>query len=371
MRFIHTADWQLGLRVRYIPGDAGAVVREARLQTVATIGDLARAQAADFVVVAGDVFEHHGLKPATLRKTFDVLAGYPCPVYLLPGNHDPFTPDSLYRAPLWKAACPPNVHALGDDTPVLAAPGAWILPCPLRERHTLDDPTDHLTPGFGPQGVIRVGLAHGGIREVLAGMRDPDDEALHNAIRIDAARAGGLDYLALGDWHGLLRVDDRTWYSGAPEPTRFKEKQPGYVLRVDIDAPGAPPRVEPHRVCTQTWVQHTATVRSAADLEDLEAALEALPDKRTTLLELFLEGTLDAADHARLGLTLEAFADRLLWLRRRDERLAATVGEADLDEIAADGWVRRVVDELRAHEKDEVAQNALRLLYQLHTEATR
>jgi hypothetical protein len=36
----------------------------------------------------------------------------------------------------------------------------------------------------------------------------------------------------------------RAWYAGAPEATRYKENQPGYVLIVDIDAPGAEPRVE-------------------------------------------------------------------------------------------------------------------------------
>ena len=74
LRFLHSADWQLGLRVRFIPGDSGAVVRDARLKTVARIGEVAREREAEFVLVAGDVFEHHGLKPSTLRKTFDAKA---------------------------------------------------------------------------------------------------------------------------------------------------------------------------------------------------------------------------------------------------------------------------------------------------------
>ncbi len=77
IKFIHTADWQLGLRVRYIPGDAGAIVRDARLRSVRNIGHLAGTEAADCVLVAGDIFEHHGLKPTTLRQTFDALRDYP------------------------------------------------------------------------------------------------------------------------------------------------------------------------------------------------------------------------------------------------------------------------------------------------------
>jgi DNA repair exonuclease SbcCD nuclease subunit len=370
-RFIHTADWQLGLRVRFIPGDAGAVVRDARLRTVRRIGQLAKDEQADFVVVAGDVFEHHGLSPATLRKTFDALADYPCPVYLLPGNHDPLTPDSLYQSPLWAKEAPAQLHVLAGTEPVEAPGGAWLFPCPLLERHTLDDPTDHLAPDFGPQGVVRVGVAHGGIREILAPMMDGEDD-LANAIRIDAAKAGALDYLALGDWHGVLQVDARTWYSGAPEATRFKEKRPGNVLLVDIDGPGATPTVEERDVATQRWVQHRLSVGAADDLPAIDAFFDALPDKQDTLVELFLEGTVDAATHAALDALLARQGDRLCWLRRRDDSLAVLLHDADLDAIATDGWVRQVIDDLRPKaEVDDAARGALHLLYRIHQEGAR
>ncbi len=370
VRFIHSADWQLGLRVGYIPGDAGAVVRDARLRSVRALGELARAEKADFVVVAGDVFEHHGLKQSTLRQTFDALATFSCPVYLLPGNHDPYTPDSLYRSEVWAKEAPEQVHVLHDFEPV-EAPGAWLFPCPLLQRHTLEDPTEHLKPDFGPSGVIRVGVAHGGIREVLERMGE-SDEGLTNALRIDAAEQGGLDYLALGDWHGTVQVDPRTWYSGAHEATRFKEKDPGNVLLVQIDGPGAPPEVQKRAVGTLHWVQHEAIVRDASDLDALDDWFEALPNKADTLVELHLEGTLDAATATELDARLARQADRLRWLRRREERFSVFVNEAALDGIAQEGWVREVIDELRAApEGDAPAHNALRLLYQLHQEAQR
>lgn len=367
VRFIHTADWQLGLRVRFIPGDDGAVVRDARLQSVRAIGALARREQADFVVVAGDVFEHHGLKPATLRQTFDALADFPCPVYLLPGNHDPLTPDSLYRSAVWKREAPKHLHILESIEPV-QAPGAWLFPCPLIQRHTLEDPTEHLHPGFGPQGVIRVGVAHGGIREVLEGMGETE-EGLTNALRMHAAREGGLDYLALGDWHGALRVDSRTWYSGAHEATRFKEKDPGHVLMVEIEGPGAEPEVHKHRVGTLQWIQREAVVRDAGDLAALDAWLDALPDKSNTLVELHLEGTLDAEGAKQLDALIARQGDRLRWLRRRDGRFSVVVDDKNLEAIATEGWVHQVVEDLRARRSvDADAAQALLLLYQLHQE---
>jgi DNA repair exonuclease SbcCD nuclease subunit len=394
IRFIHTADWQIGLRVRYIPGDAGALVRNARLQTLDRIGQLARERDVDFVVVAGDVFEHHGLRPATLRQTFDALASWPCPVYLLPGNHDPLTADSLYLGEAWQKA-PPNVFVLADTEPVpvalrperiaqleaggQAVPAVVLLPCPLRERHTLDDTTEHLAPHFGPPrladdahpgGAFRVGVAHGGIFELLGSAIDAETE-LNNPIARDAATRGGLDYLALGDWHSTLKVDARTWYSGAPEATRFKEIKPGQVLVVSLTAPGAEPEVEPVDVATQQWRQQAFEVNHADDVPAVTRWLDSQPDKRNTLLELFLSGAPDADTLGKLEATLEDAEQRYLWVRRRDAELQPMLSADDLDAIATTGWTRAVVDELRisAERGEADAADALRLLYRLQVVA--
>jgi len=364
VRFLHTADWQIGLRLRWIPGDDGAVVREARLETLRTLGRVAAERDCDFVVVAGDVFEHHGLRPQTLRRTFDVLAEFTCPIYLLPGNHDPHTADSLYLGRAWRHA-PPTVHVLGSTDPVEAAPDCWLLPCPLLERHALDDPTRHLGPDFGPSGVVRVGVAHGGVFELLGSLSE--HEELNNRVPLDTVARGGLDYLALGDWHSLLQVDGRTWYSGAPEPTRFKERDPGHALVVELDGPGSQPRVEAVRVATHRWLRHEAELTTAAHLAALEAELEALPDKSGTLLELVLRGAPDATVDAELAEFLADFGPRLRLLRLRDEALCPLLSDDDLDVVATAGWVRGAIDELRAQaSSDEDAARALRLLWQLH-----
>jgi DNA repair exonuclease SbcCD nuclease subunit len=370
LRFLHTADWQLGLRVRYIPGDAGARVRDARLSAVKRIGEVAAEQGAEFVVVAGDVFEHHGLKPATVRKAFDLLKEFPVPVYLLPGNHDPYTPDALYCSPLWKRECPDNVHVLALTDPVAVRDAAHLLPCPIRDRTVLDDPTEHLTAEFGPDEGYRIGVAHGGVREILAGMVEDEDELAVN-ISAETAARGRLDYLALGDWHGLFQVDDRTWYSGTPEATRFKEKDPGKVLVVELAEPGAAPTVTPVAVNGLSWHPRRAELDGEDDLQALVELLEAIPDKGDALVELRLAGTVDVEMRARLdGEVLDQARDRLRWLRVRDDDLHTVVRTEDLAEIASEGWVKEVVDALAADEAED-AQRALRLLYRLHREVER
>lgn len=368
-RFLHTADWQLGLRANFIPGDAGAVVRDERFRTLRRIGGVVREAQAEFVVVAGDVFEHHGLRPETLRRSFDAMAEIPVPVYLLPGNHDPFTSDALYCGDLWRRECPRNVHVLGSREPTVVREGVVLFGCPLLERHTLGDATEHLTSDLGPAAHVRIGVAHGGIKEFLERLVGPD-EPIRNAIPIDRASRARLDYLALGDWHGLLQIDDRTWYSGTPEATRFKEKNPGNVLLVEIDAPGSVPRVTPHSVYGLEWKKEEFRLSEEADLVGLQLLLDSLLRKDTTLLELTLVGTIDASVQARLDNEILAKArDRFRFLRVRDEGLHTLLGETDMASLPTEGWIGQVVTRLRAPiegASDEERGRAIHLLYGLH-----
>ncbi len=368
VRFLHTADWQLGLRAAFVPGDTGAVVRDARLRAVRRLEELAASTGAEFVVVAGDVFEHHGLRPDTIRKTLDALASVAVPVYLLPGNHDPYTHESIWRSELWRRECPPSVHVLASIDPVLVRPGVVLLPCPLLDKATLTDPTEHLTPSFGPSDAVRIGVAHGGILEILQRLV-AEGETPSNALSSALASRARLDYVALGDWHGCLQVNERTWYSGAIEATRFDERQPGQVLLVDIAAPGALPAGTPHRVAPLSWSPETVELDDEQAIVRVRAFVEALPQRSETLVELFLRGTLDAHLRARLDTELAWAADVLRWLRVRDEGLHTDVRDADLDDIATEGWVRAVIDGLRADRSDD-ALRALRLLYRLHREVS-
>src|SRR6266446_6853053 len=56
----------------------------------------ARAFKADIVLLAGDTFDNHAVTAATIDRAGRLLADAGLPVVILPGNHDPATPDSIY-----------------------------------------------------------------------------------------------------------------------------------------------------------------------------------------------------------------------------------------------------------------------------------
>jgi len=197
MRFVHTSDWQLGMKAAHV-GKAAEKVRAARLEAIRNIQQLAREENVDFVLIAGDTFEDHGVGRKLVAEVGDLLAGFDCEVYLIPGNHDPWTLGGV-----WDHACErwsKRIHVLAEPK-VVEVKGGYLYPCPLTQRWSDQDPTEWI-PRESRDG-IRIGLAHGSLKSPLW------EGQQNHPIAIDAAQRAGLDYLALGDWHSVKEVPGR------------------------------------------------------------------------------------------------------------------------------------------------------------------
>ncbi|MGB5985378.1 MAG: hypothetical protein WBG37_08745, partial [Desulfobacterales bacterium] len=234
------------------------------------------------------------------------------PAYILPGNHDPWGPGSVWEHPAWAAA--ENLTVLVNPEPVPIAHGI-LLPCPLSAKYGRVDPTVWITPesGAGHAAGIRIGLAHGNV-EGLPGA-DPDFP-----IARDAAQRGALDYLALGHWHSLASFtqgDDpvRMAYCGTPEATRFGERESGKALLVEISEPGAAPRITALETGHYIWEQIEAEIHQPQDLSAIAETIDTLSAPERTLLDLRLRGLLFARQQADLGQLLERVAARFFFSR--------------------------------------------------------
>jgi DNA repair exonuclease SbcCD nuclease subunit len=320
-------------------GPAGAAVREERLAAARRVIELARREQVDFLVLAGDTFENNAVERTLVQRVADILAAAPCPVYVIPGNHDPFTPGSVWQHAAWQGH--PRATILVEERP-LDVPGGRLFPCPLREKHSPRDPTLWINATGCDQ--IAIGLAHGTVQGLAT-------DELDYPIARNAAERAGLDYLALGHWHSFAPIDDgrpvRLAYSGTHETTKFGERESGQAVLVEIAARGAPPKLTPLRTGGLVWLSEEEQLAAPGDLARVLARIEALPQPQTTLLSLSLRGVLYPDEQRALGRIREICASRLRYYRLDESGLYPPPDEAWLDSLPA-GLVRDVACELRS-----------------------
>lgn len=357
-KILHTADWQIGRLYGSFDPDDAVPLAEARFDAVERLAALATAEGVDAVVVAGDVFDAQTVSARSIRRLFNALQGYAGPWVMIPGNHDAALAESVWSHAARLGALPANLH-LALEPRVIELPAARLalLCAPLTQRHTFGDLTAWFDTADTPAGWLRIGVAHGAVQGLLA-----EDIDSANPIAPDRAQRARLDYLALGDWHGTKRIDERTWYSGTPEPDRFKSNDAGQALCVQIDRPGALPAVRPVATAQYRWQQRVHTLGVPSDLDALLAQLQALEPQ--DVLDLTVIGQLDLAGHGRLHAALGVAEGRVRCLRRDLGALQLAPTAEDIATLQADGYLREVIAELRDATGDDArrAQDALAIL---------
>lgn len=357
--FLHTADWQMGRSYSRFDTEDGAALVEARFDAIETLAHLANEHQCDAVLVAGDVFDAQTVSDRTIRRVFNATKGFAGPWVMLPGNHDAALAESVWTRARRLEAVPENVHlALEPGVITLAPQGLAVLSAPLTQRHTYSDLTETFGNWETPDGLVRVGLAHGSVQGILS-----DDIDATNPIAPDRAEMSRLDYLALGDWHGTKQINERTWYSGTPEPERFRNNEAGYALVVKVAAPGQTPEVTSVATGRYHWHQWKEALAVESDLDALMERLEALPE--STVLDLRLEGTVTLAGEERLLNALSVAEARFRSIRCDRSALQLEPTDDDIAALQADGYVGEVIESLRAQQHDdqsEAARDALAIL---------
>ena len=256
LRLLHTADWHLGRRFPSFPEEAQKKLSRARMDVVVSILDVARRNAVNAILCAGDIFDDP--EPAAdfwegLAKIFQGRIGPHPPLFLVPGNHDPLTPESVWapRHP-FRARLPAWVHVVdGDDFVYKIAPNAVLYARPCRSKAGENDLAMALPAREPDDERLRIGCVHGSTFDL-------DGHQTNFPIRLDAGVQRGLDYLATGDTHSFRDATPNlpvpTVYPGAPEPTAFDDAGAGSVALVALFRRGLRPRVDPEPVAFWRWI---------------------------------------------------------------------------------------------------------------------
>lgn len=343
-RFLHSSDLHLGKPFGGFPEGPRGRLREARYQVIGRLTQVARDHGAGVVLLAGDTFDAETPAPDTLRQALRAMADSGLHWILLPGNHD-----SLAATQLWRqivAAGLANIHPVLTEAAFEIAPGVQLLPSPCTARKPGRDLTEAMTQPT-PSGALRIGLGHGAITDFSG------EEGGAGIIPPDRAQRSGLDYLALGDWHGQLSVGPRTMYAGTPEPDGFKHAGRAASALVVTVAAGAVPVIAPVPTEGLHWRAMGVNLLPGLDaVAELRARLPTEGVLRDTFLAVAATGRVTQPDRLALDAALAAIAPDYGWFQADCSGLAVDTRPDDLDLIDHAGALRRAAEALLAEADD-------------------
>jgi DNA repair exonuclease SbcCD nuclease subunit len=384
VRFIHTADWQIGKPFAWVSDpDKRGILQRKRLDAVKRIAQAVQQHKASFVVVAGDLFDSPTPTKSLVSEVCSLIGNMGVPVFVIPGNHDHGGPLGLWEKPFFsqeRTKLAANLTVLLEYKPY-ELDNSIILPCPLLKRHEISDPTawlrDHAEGLKGlPHDKPRIVIAHGSVQDFgrLPDEDEGDQSTASNRIELDKIQLDQFDFIALGDWHGTKSVNNKAWYSGTPELDRFNkggEYAPGNVLVVEA-ARGMQPSVTPVPISETRWHEEDFSLNNEDDLRIMESRIETLVGREVNLdlMKLRVTGLAGLEGFSRLEDLYETLRSRFISLRLEDSVLLQPSEEEllDLTTQSDDPLTAQIAGTLvgiinGTSEDAEVARVALRELY--------
>ncbi len=355
IRFIHTSDIHLDTSFSScgFPSRLGGRKREAIRSTFRRILENALVQKVDVILIAGDLFEHDRITPDTvefIKQQFANLGD--TPVFISPGNHDPYIHGSPYCEERW----PPNVHIFGEEefrSVEIPDLGVRVTGFGFNRTRLEDRPFLKL-PTLPPDGINLV-VSHGSdVAQV------PTGKFQHGPFTIAEIAGKNVHYCALGHYHQQRQVANaidqtQAWYSGIPEGRGWDETgECGYIL-AEIEAD----RLNMQKLTCNQYPLQTISV-NCDGLASREQILEVILRERSsgfdanTILRVCLEGSPDPSLDLSFMEMEERLAGSFLHVEWEDETQPALdfIGLAQ-EKTLRGRFARTLNDRLRGADGDE------------------
>ncbi len=343
LKLLHAADIHLDSPFSGLDSRSAEARRNELRSAFTSMMTYARKADTDLVLLSGDLFDGDLVTRETVALLARECENYGRPVFIAPGNHDPASPNSVWR----RVSFPENVHVFtstvldavdlcdadGRDTGVTVYGYAFTGPdldtVPI-EGTAVDDP-----------GRINLLVCHAD----MLGLKSSDCPL--TAAHLDAF---GADYAALGHIHNPPAPGPgcRFAYPGCLEPRGFDERGPKGAILAEIEKTDGPSTVTLRRIrfskrryeradCDVTGAETNADVREAIRQTILSFAREN-GWGADTCAALRLTGTIAPG----LVLDTETLAENppCVGSLRLEDR---TVPDADPAVLAADPGIRGAV----------------------------
>jgi DNA repair exonuclease SbcCD nuclease subunit len=328
MKVVLFSDLHLDTHFAWAPPRVARRRRQALRDTLVRIVDLAAEVNADALLCGGDLYEHERFSPDTGAFLCSVFERFqPKPVFIAPGNHDWYGPESLYHQAPW----PANVHVFRSARlrPVALADGLTLWGA----AHCAPANTDGFFDDFHAEGGgVHVALVHASERSGL--VQQGEGKVPHAPFEAEQIERAGLQHAFLGHYHRARDAEQYT-YPGNPEPLAFGETAPGAAVVAEIDGDGTVRR-ERHRVASTDVHDLEVELTGCASRQDVRDRIAGACSGRTGIARVTLIGEI-APD---LDVRLDELQDAATGLESVVMRLGAVKAGYDLAALTEEQTVR-------------------------------
>lgn len=339
VKILHTADNHIGLSFARYPSDVRERLVEERFSALEQLVKNANERQANFIVVAGDLFDKQTVTKKLVERTASILAGFEGDhVLVLAGNHD-FYEGSDNRLWNWfKAAAEGTciIPLLEQETKEfdLDVGRVRFYACPCPSKHGADHVIGWVADEEKEPEVLHVGIAHGNVE----GFGLDTDQRYFNMSESDLQGAG-LDTWLLGHLHVPFPANGTSgkphfFMSGTHTPDSIKCSHPGHAWWIEMSADGAC-QFEQLNSDSLRFIRDRRSLEHANDIQALAAACEKF-DLPNTVLDLQLSGRLAKEEMDALRRLYADLSEKCLYFSH-DSTIAPVLDAAAIANEFPDG----------------------------------
>ena len=294
IKIIHTADNHIGISYNTVSQAKAELVKE-RVDALKRIVDEGNNEKANYLVIAGDLFDVAKLNKAKTNEVLKIIKTFKEKVIIIPGNHDFFIdePNSLWHY-FKENVDPDKILVLDQYEVIIDSIGdqeVRFYPAACRTLHSDQNMIGWVASEEKLSNAIHIGIAHGNV----VGLGRDEDGKYFNMSE-NELKAAGVDLWLLGHIHvpyptqEIVNDNPSYFMCGTHMPDSWKSTNIGnaWVIEISQDKQVKAKRFQPSKF---SYKVIEADLRSLVDIDALKNQLTTC-DKKNTAVRLSLKGIL-------------------------------------------------------------------------------
>jgi DNA repair exonuclease SbcCD nuclease subunit len=294
IKIVHTADNHIGISYNTV-GQAKAELVKERLDSLKRIVDYGNEENANYLVIAGDLFDVTKLNKSRTTEVIKILKCFNEKVIIIPGNHDFYIDetDSLWH--YFKLNIDAEKIVILDQYEVyvdtIGDQEVRFYPAACRTLHSQDNMIGWVKNEEKNPNAIHIGIAHGNVDGL-----GRDEDGKYFNMKAEELNGAGVDFWLLGHIHvpyptqETINTNPGYFMSGTHMPDSWKSTNVGNAWIIDVDD-SKNVKAKRFRPSNFIFKVINTDLRSITDIDALKIQLSNC-DKKNTAVRLNLTGIL-------------------------------------------------------------------------------